>query len=60
MYKVERKVSGGTFYEVMLSPFKTHDEASNYYKKYSQYYSPESRIYKFTNLETRESRVIKY
>jgi hypothetical protein len=60
MYKLERIVRPTkTWYEVMLSPFKTKSEIKEYYIKYSKMYSPEDRIYKITNLKTGKTQIIK-
>ena len=49
MFKVERTTGVG-WYEVMLSPFKTIQEAMSYIEKYKQYYPVEDRVYKVTEL----------
>jgi hypothetical protein len=52
MFKVERKCTPGnnvSWYEVMLSPFKTFDEATEYIEKHRQYYSLEHQNYKITH-----------
>jgi lipocalin len=59
MYKVERKMTNGVWYEVMLSPFKTRQEVKDYYAKYSKYYSGEDKIYRVTNLDTGGMKVIR-
>lgn len=53
MFKVERKPAQpeAVWYEVMLSPFKTLQDATNYIEKYKQYYPVEDRIYKITELD---------
>lgn len=53
MYKVERMSSKTpeSFYEVMLSPFKTLEETLEYINKYKQYYPIEDRIYKITETQ---------
>ena len=53
MFQVERITSKDPvcFYEVMLSPFKTLQEATNYIEKYKQYYPLEDRVYKITEIE---------
>jgi hypothetical protein len=52
MYKVERKPAEpkSLKYEVMLSPFKTHDEATAYIKKYKVYYPTTERNYIITKI----------
>jgi hypothetical protein len=50
-YKVERKCDSGedtSWYEVMLSPFKTFDECTEYIEQYRQYYPLEQQNYKIT------------
>ncbi len=50
-YKVERMCSPGTetsWYEVMLSPFATFEEATNYIEHYRHYYPKEHQNYKIT------------
>lgn len=60
MYKLERKVpSSGSWYETMLSPFKTREEAIASYKKYSPYYPKEHRVFRITNLETGGKKVLR-
>jgi hypothetical protein len=59
MYKLERKMTNGVWYEVMLSPFKTREEIKHYYEKYSKSYPIEERIYRLTNLETGGKKLIK-
>jgi hypothetical protein len=59
MYKVERKMTNGVWYEVMLSPFKTREEIKEYYKKYSVIYPENERIYRLTNLETGGMKLIR-
>lgn len=59
MYKVERKMTNGVWYEVMLSPFKTREEIKDYYKKYSVSYPENERIYRLTNLETGGMKLIR-
>lgn len=53
MFKVERKPARpeALFYEVMLSPFNTIQEAAAYIDKYKQYYPVEDRVYKISELE---------
>lgn len=47
--EVHRQVpSSGFWYEVLLSPFKTEEEAWDYIKKYHQYYPIEDRNYRIT------------
>lgn len=60
MYKLERKIpTSGAWQEVMLSPFNTRDEVSEYHKKYSKYYPVEDRTYRVTNIETGGMKVIR-
>ena len=48
-YKVERKTSDPNgWYEVMLSPFKTFEECTEYIEKYRHYYPLEHQNYKIT------------
>lgn len=49
-YKVERKSEGPqAWYEVMLSPFNTLEEATAYIEKYRVYYPVEDQNYKITS-----------
>lgn len=59
MYKVERKEDEGTWYEVMLSPFKTKEEVKEYYQKYSKFYPGTKTAYRVTNLNTGGMKVIR-
>jgi hypothetical protein len=53
MYKLERKESKKcSWYEEMLSPFKTKEEVKTYHEKYSKYYPHTNTKYRLTNLET--------
>lgn len=50
-YNVERQVTPGcdtSWYQVMLAPFKTFDEAVQYIEKYRHYYPHEHQNYKIT------------
>jgi len=50
-YKVERMCSPGrdtSWYECMLSPFATFEEAAQYIEKYRHYYPYEHQNYKIT------------
>lgn len=48
-YKVERRgTDERSWYEVMLSPFKTFDECQQYINKYKDYYPYEHQNYKIT------------
>jgi hypothetical protein len=48
-YKVERMIaSTGFWYEVMLSPFNTWEEAANNIEKYRHFYPCEEQNYKIT------------
>ena len=49
MFHVERKMSDGDWYEVMLSPFKTLNDVYKYLNKYIQFYPEEDRVYKIIN-----------
>lgn len=49
-FKVERRLTSGKYYEVMLSPFATMEESKTYIEKYKQYYPPEHQIYRITEL----------
>lgn len=49
-FKVERRLSSGKYYEVMLSPFATMKECKEYIEKYKQYYPPEHQIYRVTEI----------
>ena len=47
--KVHRQIStSGYWDEVMLSPFKSEEEAWDYIKKYHKYYPAEDRNYRIT------------
>jgi hypothetical protein len=59
MYKLERKEGNMTWYEVMLSPFKTREEVKAYHAKYSKYYPHTDTMYRVTNLETGGMKVIR-
>lgn len=59
MYKLERKENVGSWYEVMLSPFKTREEIITYHAKYSKYYPNTGTMYRVTNLETGGMKVIR-
>lgn len=59
MYKLERKENVGSWYEVMLSPFKTKEEIKTYHKEYSKYYPNTNTTYRVTNLETGGMKVIR-
>lgn len=59
MYKVERQMTNGVWYEVMLSPFKTREEIKEYYQKYSGRYPEKERIYRLTNMETGGQKLIR-
>jgi len=50
MFKVERKSADprSAWYEVMLSPFKTNEEAEKYIEKYRHYYPVEDQQYRIT------------
>ena len=51
MYKVERKSDpaiDASWYECMLSPFKTFEETIQYIEKYRNDYPPEHQNYKIT------------
>lgn len=51
-YIVERRgPNEDSWYEVMLSPFKTFEDSLLYIKKYKQYYPPEHQNYKITYQE---------
>lgn len=50
-YKVERQAAPGvdtSWYETMLSPFSTFEQALDYIKKYKIYYPKEYQNYKIT------------
>lgn len=48
-YKVERRTSDPNgWYECMLSPFQTFEEACQYIEKYRHYYTKEQQNYKIT------------
>lgn len=49
MFQIERKMAEGSWYEVILSPFKTLKEVESYLQKYSKYYPKEDRVYRVTN-----------
>lgn len=59
MYKVERRGVKCTWYDVMLSPFKTMTGVKEYYAKYSLYYPAEERIYRVTNLKNNKQTILK-
>jgi len=52
MYKVERICSKDPvcYYEVMLSPFETLSDVTEYIAKYKQYYPEEDRVYKISEI----------
>lgn len=52
-YKVERKPARveAVYYEVMLSPFTSLQEAQQYIEKYQRFYPIEERNYKITELD---------
>lgn len=60
MFKLERKINDNAFYEVMLSPFKSHEDIISYRSKYDQYFPSQRLTYKITNLETGQKTVIRY
>lgn len=45
-FKVQRRIGGGHWYDVMLSPFNTTKECNSYIEKYKQYYPVNERIYR--------------
>jgi hypothetical protein len=48
-YNVERRgTDKNGWYQVMLAPFKTFEEAILYIEKYRYYYPPEHQNYKIT------------
>jgi formylmethanofuran dehydrogenase subunit A len=48
--KVERQIiCSGVWYEVMLSPFQTEEQAWDYVNKYHHYYPVEEQNYKITS-----------
>lgn len=48
-YKVERRTSDPNgWYETMLSPFQTFEEAVEYIEKYRHYYPLDQQNYKIT------------
>jgi hypothetical protein len=48
-FKVERMIaSTGFWYEVMLSPFQSSDEAWSNIEKYREYYPIEEQTYRVT------------
>jgi hypothetical protein len=48
--KVERQIpSSGVWYEVMLSPFDSEEQAWDYVNKYHHYYPVEEQNYKITS-----------
>lgn len=50
-YKVERRTSDPKgWYEVMLSPFSTFEEAADYIEKYRHYYTPDQQNYRITHI----------
>ena len=52
MIKVHRQISASGYWnEVMLSPFKTEEEAWDYIKKYHVYYPKEDQNYRITTPE---------
>jgi hypothetical protein len=60
MFKLERKINDNDFYEVMLSPFKSHEKILSYRSKYDRYFPSQKLTYKITNLETGQKTVIRY
>lgn len=59
MYKLERKENESSWYQVMLSPFKTREDVKEYHAKYSKYYPNTTTMYRVTNLETGGMKVIR-
>jgi hypothetical protein len=60
MYKIERQIAGGKYYETMLSPLNTTEEIYSYFQKYGSTYPSESSNYKITCLKTNKEKFIKY
>ena len=48
LIKVERQQTSKTWYETMLSPFKTEQEAWSCIEKYRHYYPTEDQNYRMT------------
>lgn len=49
-FKVERQIlTSGNWYEVMLSPFTTEEQAWDYIKKYHSVYPLEHQNYRITH-----------
>ena len=60
IHKVERKPAEpkAIWYEVMLSPFKTEQEALDNINKYKQYYPSNERLYRITKIKCNQGDVI--
>lgn len=52
MLKVERKMTNGVWYEVMLSPFQNEEQITAYLEKYSPQYPLEERAYRVVHIKT--------
>lgn len=57
--KVERQMTVGTWYEVMLSPFHTEEQAWDYINKYRHRYPVEEQNYRITK-PIENSEVVHY
>jgi hypothetical protein len=60
MYKIERQIAGGKYYETMLSPLNTTKEVYSYLKKYRSTYPPECNSYKITCLKTDKIKILDF
>lgn len=59
-FKVERQVlASGTWYEVMLSPFSTEEQAWDYIQKYRNCYPSEHQNYRIVH-DSENSEVTHY
>ena len=59
-YKVERQIPDAkTWYEVILSPFETKQQALDYYNKYNVYYPAKHAVYRITNTANGSSTILK-
>jgi hypothetical protein len=50
MFKVERRMTNGVWYEVLLSPFHNEEDVQTYHKKYSPQYPLEERVYRVVHI----------
>ena len=59
-YKIERQIPGSkAWYEVILSPFETKQQAMDYYIKYNMYYPQDHATYKITSILDNKTIILK-